>query len=188
MGRPKGSTDAPERLLAGALRGFRGGGYGGVGVDALAREAGLTSGAFYAHFGSKAEAFRRAVAEGLAAVREAVAGFQAAHGDAWLPRFVDFYLGELVEIELASACALPTLTGDVGRADDATRAVYRAGMDAIVAQYAEGLTGERRTERATALIALLTGASAIARALGEGEARTALRESVRAQALAIAQG
>jgi TetR/AcrR family transcriptional repressor of nem operon len=48
----KDEGDARERLVEAAGRGF------GAGVDALAKGAGLTSGAFYAHFDSKAEAFR----------------------------------------------------------------------------------------------------------------------------------
>ena len=59
MARSKASEgDARERLVEAAGRGFRTGGFGGAGVDALAKGAGLTSGAFYAHFDSKAEAFR----------------------------------------------------------------------------------------------------------------------------------
>jgi TetR/AcrR family transcriptional regulator, transcriptional repressor for nem operon len=54
----KDEGDARDRLVEAAGRGFRAGGFGVAGVDALAKGAGLTSGAFYAHFDSKAEAFR----------------------------------------------------------------------------------------------------------------------------------
>lgn len=65
MARPKKSDgDARARLADAVGRGFRTGGFGGAGVDALAKGAGLTSGAFYAHFESKADAFRLAVADG----------------------------------------------------------------------------------------------------------------------------
>ena len=66
MGHPVGKKEESRaRILAGAGRGFRGHGYGGLGVDALTKEAGVTSGAFYAHFKSKAEAFRETVAIGM---------------------------------------------------------------------------------------------------------------------------
>jgi AcrR family transcriptional regulator len=55
-----------QRILEAAGRSFRKGGFGGIGVDGLAKEAGLTSGAFYVHFGSKAEAFRESVQQGMA--------------------------------------------------------------------------------------------------------------------------
>ena len=67
MARPRNSDgDARQRLVEAAGRGFRTGGFGGAGVDALAKGAGLTSGAFYAHFDSKAEAFRLVVSAGIA--------------------------------------------------------------------------------------------------------------------------
>ena len=78
MARPKGSN-ARKRLIEAAGRGFRTGGFGGIGVDGLAKEAGLTSGAFYAHFGSKTEAFRFALTKafeffqrGIAVLRQKV--------------------------------------------------------------------------------------------------------------------
>jgi AcrR family transcriptional regulator len=46
MARPKDDGDARMRLVEAAGRGFRTGGFGGAGVDALAKGAGLTSGAF----------------------------------------------------------------------------------------------------------------------------------------------
>ena len=58
-------------------RAIRRGGYGGAGVADIMKEAGLTHGAFYAHFASReamlAEAAARACAESAAAVAEVVA-------------------------------------------------------------------------------------------------------------------
>lgn len=48
-------------MLEAAGRAFRSPGYDGIGVDGLAKGAGVTSGAFYAHFGSKAAAFDAAI-------------------------------------------------------------------------------------------------------------------------------
>src|SRR5215469_13600858 len=108
MARPKSDEgDARARLLDAAGRGFRASGFGGAGVDALAKGAGLTSGAFYAHFESKADAFRLAVADGLAFLRGGIAQFQAQHGSGWRDPFVDFYLGQRMEVGLDEACALP---------------------------------------------------------------------------------
>ena len=54
-----------QRMLEAVGCGFRDRGYAGIGVDGLAKTAGVTSGAFYAHFGSKGEAFDVALAAGL---------------------------------------------------------------------------------------------------------------------------
>ena len=87
--------ESRARILASAGRGFRKRGYGALGVDGLAKEAGVTSGAFYAHFRSKAEAFREAVAAGMADLRTGIERMRQDEGDAgWRKRFVDFYLGD----------------------------------------------------------------------------------------------
>lgn len=74
MGHPSGKKEETRaRILAGAGRAFRSQGYGGSGVDGLAQAAGVTSGAFYAHFSSKADAFRESVVAGM---RELEAGIE----------------------------------------------------------------------------------------------------------------
>src|SRR5258707_15428604 len=106
----KNEGDARTRLVEAAGRGFRTGGFGGTGVDALAKGAGLTSGAFYAHFDSKAEAFRLVVSDGIATLRNGVAAFPQQHGRAWRDPFVCFFLGERIELVLSEAFVLPSLS------------------------------------------------------------------------------
>ncbi len=178
MGRPKGSTsDARERLQAAAGRGFRKGGFGGIGVDGLAKEAGLTSGAFYAHFGSKAEAFRQAVQGGIRDLAQGIAAFHES-GGAWVDRFVDFYLTERVTCDLAESCALQSLTADVARADAPTRNFYSEGLDEAITALAAG-TKDRAA--AIAMLALLSGGVSMARAVSDpalaGEILAAVRKS-----------
>ena len=52
-----------ERILVQARRLFRAHGYAGVGLEALMTASGLTRGAFYKHFKSKAELFSEVVAD-----------------------------------------------------------------------------------------------------------------------------
>src|SRR5205085_6782587 len=63
-----------ERIVAAAARAIRRSGYDGTGVADIMKEAGLTHGAFYAHFESRdamlAEAATRACAESAAVVAE----------------------------------------------------------------------------------------------------------------------
>src|SRR5512132_2182382 len=67
-----------ERIVSAAARAIRRSGYDGTGVADIMKEAGLTHGAFYAHFPSReallAEAAGRACAESAATVAAAVAG------------------------------------------------------------------------------------------------------------------
>ncbi|MBA2609232.1 MAG: TetR/AcrR family transcriptional regulator [Actinobacteria bacterium] len=59
MGRIAGVTadQTRERMLAAAASVFARGGYDGASIAELASEAGVSSGAIYSHFGSKAELF-----------------------------------------------------------------------------------------------------------------------------------
>jgi TetR/AcrR family transcriptional regulator, transcriptional repressor for nem operon len=179
MARPRKSEgDARARLVEAAGRSFRVGGFGGTGVDGLAKEAGLTSGAFYAHFESKADAFRHAVADGLTFLRNGILKFQDEHGRNWREPFIDFYLGPRMEVALNEACGLPSFSSDVARADEATRALYEAELEGLVEALAGGLRGAHARQRAFALLAILSGAAAMARAVKD--------ESVRRDILAAA--
>src|SRR5258705_4310715 len=66
-----------ERIVAAAARAIRRSGYDGTGVADIMNEAGLTHGAFYAHFPSReamlAKAADRACAESAAAAADVVA-------------------------------------------------------------------------------------------------------------------
>src|SRR5580700_2434841 len=182
MARSKASEgDARERLVEAAGRGFRTGGFGGAGVDALAKGAGLTSGAFYAHFDSKAEAFRLVVADSLALLRNGVIAFQERHGRNWRDPFVDFYLGERMQVALDEACGVPTFSADVARADDATCAIYQAELEPLVDKLAAGFRGAQA--RALSLLSVLPGAAAMARAVKDDR----LRQEILAAAIAAAK-
>lgn len=168
-----------------AGRTFRTGGFGGAGVDMVASEAGLTSGAFYAHFGSKANAFRVALVQGLEGLRRAIERFQATHGPGWVAPFVEFYLEDRLHLDLSEACALPTFTPDAARADASTRAAYAEQVAAIAAAVAAGLEGPRAEQRAWALLAILSGGASMARAIPDHAARAPVVEAVKAAAKAI---
>jgi TetR/AcrR family transcriptional regulator, transcriptional repressor for nem operon len=181
----KEEGDARARLVDAAGRGFRESGFGGAGVDTLAKGAGLTSGAFYAHFGSKAEAFRLAVADGLAFLRGGILKFQESHGRNWREAFIDFYLGQRMQVALDEACGLPSFSSDVARADDATRKVYEAELELLVEAIAAGLRGAHARERALALLAILSGAAAMARAVKDEGARREILAAANVAAKAI---
>ena len=161
--------ESRARILASAGRGFRSRGYGALGVDGLAKEAGVTSGAFYAHFKSKAEAFREAVVAGMEDLRAGIEHLRESAGPAgWRQQFVDFYLGDRRTCDLAESCALQSLTGEVARADDEARAAYEAELQRVIASAAAGMstgTDAQRRADAIALLALLAGGVSLARAV-----------------------
>jgi TetR/AcrR family transcriptional regulator, transcriptional repressor for nem operon len=182
MPHPVGKKEESRaRILESAGRGFRSQGFGGLGVDGLAKEAGVTSGAFYAHFKSKAEAFRKAIAVGLDDLRIAIEHFRQAEGSSWRERFVAFYLGDRRTCDLAQSCALQSLSADVARSDGETRKVYEAEFRRVLDAAASGLKGSagRRRADAIALLALLAGGVSIARAVENSELGDEIADAVR---------
>lgn len=191
MAHPIGQKEESRaKILRGAGRGFRRAGFGGAGVDGLAKEAGVTSGAFYAHFESKAAAFREAIASGLNEFRQGVEQFRDRFGSRWRTQFIDFYLGDRRTCELSDSCALQSLSGEVARADEATRAAYEAELRSIIATVSEGLDKgpKARREQAVALLALLVGGVTLARAVQDKDFGDEIAAAVRKAALQLGEG
>jgi AcrR family transcriptional regulator len=170
MPRSEQKQQTRQRILQAAGRSFRREGYDGVGVDGLAKEAGLTSGAFYAHFDSKAQAFRESVVRGVADVLEAIRQNQARHGPAWWRHFVHFYLGEKRKCELAESCGLQSLTPEVARADGLSRSAFTAELLKVAQAIASGPKSPQAPatlEQAYAALSALIGAVTLARAVDD---------------------
>ncbi|TPQ36607.1 TetR/AcrR family transcriptional regulator [Bradyrhizobium guangdongense] len=180
--------EARAKMLAAAGRGFRRQGFGGIGVDGLAREAEVTSGAFYGHFSSKGEAFKAALVAGLEELRVGVETLRAEHGAKWIEAFVDFYLGQKRTCELGASCALQSLTSEVQRADAEIKSVFESEIEGVVAAVADGLPGRSRKEkraRAWALLSLLSGGVTMARAVADKDVSAAIAAACRVAALNV---
>lgn len=165
-----------SRVITAAGQVFRKEGYGGAGIDALTKAAGVTNGAFYGHFKSKGEAFRIAVVEGLEELRQGIAALKESHQKSWLKAFASFYLGYKRTCELGDSCTLPSLSPDVMRADDETRGAYTAELKKLIADVAAGLPADNKEtsltkttqeDRAIVLLAMLSGGVTIARAVSD---------------------
>jgi TetR/AcrR family transcriptional repressor of nem operon len=177
-----------ERIISAAGRCFRKGGYSGIGVDGLAKEAGVTSGAFYGHFPSKEEAFKETIVAGLREVYEAVLQLQAEHGEGWSRVFIDFYLSTRRTCDLAEACALQALTSEVARSNMSVRTAYQGELLKVVDAVAQGLpggVGDENTSRAWALLALLSGGVTMARALADQDLSDQVAEQIRTSAISM---
>jgi TetR/AcrR family transcriptional regulator, transcriptional repressor for nem operon len=177
-------------LLAGIGRGFRRRGYSGIGVDGLAKEAGMTSGAFYAHFSSKDLAFQETITAGLRELRDGILALQAEHGKNWLPAFIDYYLGHKRICELGESCAMQSLTPEVQRAGPEIRETFERGMAEVVSALAAGLVelpSKQRTAHAWMILAQLAGAVTLARAVADPKTGAAIAEAARVTAIRCGQ-
>jgi AcrR family transcriptional regulator len=160
-------AETRRRILEAAAARFRAEGYEGLGVDGLAKAAGVTNGAFYGHFASKAEAYRAVVEAGLEELREGILRFRREQGAGWLAAFTAFYFSP-PKIGCAElACGLPAFAPEAARAPEETRELFQAKLLEVVEAMAGGLGGSEatRSERAWRVLAVLAGGVILARAL-----------------------
>jgi AcrR family transcriptional regulator len=186
--KPDHKEAARSRILHAAGRGFRRLGFGGIGVDGLAKEAGVTSGAFYGHFPSKAEAFKAAAVAGLVQLREAVEDLRVKEGDAWLEKFVDFYLSVRRTCDPGESCALQSLTPEVARADRDTKTAFEAELLKVVEAVAVGLSNgtlPARRKTAWAIVSILSGGVSIARSTADPKTGPQIAAGVKGAILAL---
>ena len=180
MSRAEQKAQTRKRIIEAAARGFRKSGFEGLGVDGLAKQAGVTSGSFYVHFDSKAVAFREAVSLGMQELEEGVLHFQATHGKAWWPEFVRFYLGMKRTCDLAESCTLQSLSPELARADDASRQAFEAGFRGVAEAILAGPRSPgapRDLDAACFALASLVGAVTLSRAVGSAALSRQIAES-----------
>ncbi|HEY8097367.1 MAG TPA: TetR/AcrR family transcriptional regulator, partial [Methylobacter sp.] len=144
--------------------------YSGIGVDGLAKEAGVTSGAFYGHFDSKKSAFEAAIAVGLNDVRLAITHLQEQYGETWWEEFAKIYMNQKRTCDLTESCALQSLTPEVGRSDVSIRSLFEIELLKIIALANEGSTqpsDSSANEKTLANLAMLIGGVTLARAVND---------------------
>ncbi len=185
-GIPKEETR--RNVLDAASRGFRKHGFSGVGVDGIAKSAGVTSGAFYAHLGSKNKAFEAALVIGLEEVIQALPQFQEEHGKAWTEAFAAYYLGIAHRTDMECGCAMASMTADVTRSTGEIQSKYAEKMHEIATLVANGLSGSNDACRARAwsFLSILIGGLNVMRGFDSPEASEKVAEVIKQSAVAVA--
>lgn len=160
-----------DRIVSVAARAIRRSGYGGTGVADIMKEAGLTHGAFYAHFESReamlAEAATRACSEAAAVTAGVVAG--APSGEA-LASMVRGYLSPEHVAHVEMGCPLAALGSETPRqAPEVRRATTRHIKETIdlIARQSPDWGQPGAHERALVTLSTLVGTLLLARAVDE---------------------
>jgi AcrR family transcriptional regulator len=182
-----------QKILEAAGRNFRRHGYAGIGVDGIAQAAGVTSGALYAHFGSKDWVFVAALEQGLEEVIDAIPVFQRDHGDKWVVAFADYYLSVDHRQDLECGCAMTTLSLEVVRQEPSLHEVYEEKMGTIISLIARGLSPpseekevDDREGRGWAFLSTLIGGLTVSRAVADPDLAALIAASVHGAAIAAA--
>ncbi len=168
---PKHKESTRTRLLeaGGALA--KKDGFASTGVDGLMAAVGLTSGAFYSHFRSKAELLEAVVESELGRSLDRFAG----KTDEQLVAVLESYLSTGHVDQPARGCAVTTLSIDVARASVETKEIFERMMIRIKDELSAHLAGD---DEAWIMISQMVGGIMIARAMASEKSRKSLLEGV----------
>ena len=155
-----------RRIVEAAGRRFKQDGIDGAGVAAVMSDAGLTNGAFYAHFASKEDLVANVLADQLRAQRHS---FDAQPSDrAGLEAFIRAYLSQQHRDQCADGCPSAALLDEIARRPAATRQVFTDELMGVIddiASRADPTVAEAARTDALALFGLMLGTLQLARAL-----------------------
>lgn len=166
---PEQKQQSRERILSSAARLFTQHGFDHVGINEVMTDAGMTRGAFYAHFSSKAELYAESI---VTAAQNAHVNAKAQLGPAAdLKQMVSGYLSEEHRNGEAINCPLALLITDMGQRDDTVREAYTRvfkGFVNVMAQSAESTSVDAQ-KHALQHAVLLVGGMAISKAINDDE-------------------
>ena len=152
--------ESRQRILNSAAELFTRKGFNQVGIDDVMLNAGLTRGAFYAHFSSKAELYEEAIVHAsLAAAKH----FQA-QANSYEDLFDKYLSREHLESE-DIRCMLPCLVSDVAHNDERVRNTYTKLLKGFT-RHIQSLSTSAQTEDTILLqTVLMIGGMALARSV-----------------------
>jgi AcrR family transcriptional regulator len=157
-----------QRIIQTSGRRLKQDGIDGSGVATLMADAGLTNGAFYAHFASKDDLVASAVADQLREQRESLSTL--APGRAGIEQYVRAYLSAGHRDNPADGCPSAALLDEIARATDTTKRAYTDGLLAVIDDITARLNPhDPPSVRAQTLniFALMTGTLQLSRALAD---------------------
>ena len=158
------------RIIETAGRRLKESGVDGSGIATLMADAGLTNGAFYAHFESKDDLVASVVADELRAQAETFSRLPP--GRAGLAQFVGEYLAPEHRDNPSAGCPSAALLDEIVRCTDATKQAYTEGARTIIDEIAVRLSPRNPQSargRAIGLYTMMVGTLQLSRALADPE-------------------
>lgn len=168
MGHSKAEkAQSRARILAAAATRIRESGLDGISVGDLMKSVNLTHGGFYGHFESRAHLIAAALEQALADSDKASAVHTGERGCMTVKSIVNSYLSPAHRDHPNGGCAIPTLAGEVARADPEVRAIMAQQLVKSFETMGEALgEGGQDTEQfAVSAWSMMVGAMMISRIL-----------------------
>jgi TetR/AcrR family transcriptional regulator, transcriptional repressor for nem operon len=166
-----------QRIIDTAGRRLKRDGIDGSGIATVMKDAGLTNGAFYAHFASKDDLVAAAVAEQLRQQRVNYSAYSP--GRAGLEQFVREYLSIEHRNSPEDGCPSAALLDEIGRSSDATKEAFTdellASIDNMAAQLAPDDPQSARVKALT-VFGMMVGTMQLSRAFADRRLANAILE------------
>lgn len=175
-----------QRILASAYKLFSTKGYENVSINEIMADAGLTRGAFYAHFNNKSKLYHEAIiyaAESSEIMRRKPDKIDA---QTWIQRLLRGYLHKN-NVTNTCGCPLASLVTDVVVREPEVRNAYTRtykGMNNLIKKYTDSFSG-CNSDTILATTSMIIGGLAIARALDDSDLSERLLESCRVKAMRL---
>jgi AcrR family transcriptional regulator len=181
----KGHKDATrQRIIEVASRQFREQGVAAVGLAGIMADAGLTNGAFYAHFDSKEDLVRQV----LSNARRNEMWRAVADRDAEVESAIGGYLSTDHRDNPGRGCPISALAAEIARHPKATRQAFTGKVDSVIELIAARLdagTKRERRRKAVAIYGLMVGTLQLARAVTDKRLSDEILRSGAAAAMAL---
>ena len=166
-----------DRIVEVAARALRRSGFEGVGVAEVMKEAGLTHGGFYAHFGSRhdllVEATQRAGRDSGAVLMALMAQRQA-EGASPFNALVSSYLADQQLANAEFGCPVAALASEIPRQADKVSDAARNRVVALIGAVQRVLPKGTDPDQAAVIVATMVGSMQLARTLGGKAGKTLL--------------
>lgn len=176
-----------NRILQSAAQHFLRQGYERSNIDAIMQSAGLTRGAFRAHFKNKKDLYSKAMAYAAAKGRFARLDSSPKKGLRWLDQMLSVYLSEQHGKDEQTPCPMAFLVNDVVNQEPEVRRSYTRiykKMNAILDQHL-GDMGLDKSQQVYAITAMMIGGVALSNAITDEKMAKQLLKSCRLTAKQI---
>ena len=175
-------AETHTRIVKVAAKRFRELGLEGIGVADVMKEAGVTVGGFYKHFGSRDEL----VVEALAAAFKDLDVWEEHTAD--MAHLLQNYLTEAHRDAPGTGCAMGALVGDMTRGSKSARVLYTARVKRSLAFSSALLPSNRRSDkrrRALLILSALLGAINLSRAVSDPNLSREILHGVREELIGL---
>lgn len=188
---PEHKQQSRERIIRAAAELFATQGYDAVSIDLVMAHAGLTRGAFYAHFSSKQMLYQQSISAARdysmvsSLLSQNLSPAQTAR------EVIQNYLSQQHFAPHVFPCPMAFLSADVAHRDEGVRRAYSEVFDGLTQIIEQGLAAEDtgteaiRRQRALAITAMMIGGMAVSRALHDPQSQQNLLEACMHTALGL---